>query len=233
MTVTTPESETTVSSTLPAIPASTFDPEDLRTAAVGYAQTLVNALHEDSQDRRDAGTSPEQMALHLADTADVLDLLAKAFTTAAAEARASIEIDKDRSTCIDAVWWVDAPDGSKLKVSPDVKKSVTWDESMLSAALTQHAYNELAAEFLSEFAPIDVTRDEERDRITRAIQAGIRTVMGQGRHTWRVTDLAKVRQALAHADAAEATLIDRAKTETSEVGEGVKVTRVPAKAAKQ
>lgn len=222
-----------MSSTLPAIPASTFDPEDLRTAARGYAQTLVTALHEDSDARRDAGTSPEQMALHLADTADVLDLIGKAFANAADEARASIEIDKDRSACIDAVWWVDAPDGSKLKVGPDVKKSATWNEDMLSAALARHAFNELAAELLAEFAPIDVTRDEERDRMMRAVEAGIRTAMAQGRHTWRVTDLAKVRQALAHADAAEATLIDRAKTETSEVGEGVKVTRVPAKAAKK
>lgn len=222
-----------MSSTLPAIPASTFDPEDLRTAAVGYGQILVNALHEDSAVRRAAGTTPEAMALHLADTADVLDLIGKAFTTAAAEARASIEIDKDRSACIDAVWWVDAPDGSKLKVAPDVKKSTTWDEQMLSAALARHAFNELAAELLSEFAPIDVTRDEERDRMMRAVEAGIRTAMAQGRHTWRVTDLARVRQALAHADAAEATLIDRAKTEVSEVREGVKVERIPAKAAKK
>lgn len=227
----TPESETTVSSTLPAIPASTFDPEDLRSAAVGYAQTLAGALHEDSTARRDAGSSPEAMALHLADTADVLDLIGKAFTLAAAEARASIEIDKDRSTCIDAVWWVDAPDGSKLKVAPDVKKAVTWDEQMLSTALARHAMNELAAELLTEFAPIDMT-GPERDRMMRAVEAGIRTVIGQGRHTWRVTDLARVRQALAHADAAEATLIDRAKTESAEVGESVKVTRVPAKAAK-
>lgn len=216
---------------LPAIPSSTFEPEDLRLSASGYAATLVSALHEDTNARRAAGTGPEQMALHLADTADLLDLIGKAFTTAAAEARASIEIDKDRSTCIDAVWWVDAPDGSKLKVSPDVKKSVTWNEDMLSAALARHAFNELAAELLAEFAPIDVTRDE-RDRMMRAVEAGIRTVVAQGRHTWRVTDLARVRQALAHADAAEATLIDRAKSESSEVGEGVKVTRVPAKAAK-
>lgn len=231
MTVTTPESETTVSSTLPAIPASTFDPEDLRTAAVGYAQTLVNALHEDTAARRANGTSPERMALHLADTADLLDLIGKAFATAATEARASIEIDKDRSTCIDSVWWVDAPDGSKLKVSPDVKKTVVWDETMLQTALARHAMNELAHELLAEFAPIDMT-GPERDRMMRAVETGIRAVMGQGRHTWRVTSLAKVRQALAHADAAEATLIDRAKTETQELREGVKVERIPAKAAK-
>lgn len=225
------ESETTVSSKLPAIPATSFEPEDLRTAATGYGQTLVTALHQDSNARRAAGTSPEAMALHLADTADMFDLIGKAFAQAAAEARASIEIDKDRSACIDAVWFVDAPDGSKLKVAPDVKKSVTWDEQMLSAALARHAMNELATELLSEFAPIDMT-GPERDRMMRAVEAGIRTVIAQGRHTWRVTDLARVRQALAHADAAEATLIDRAKSETSEVGERVKVTRIPAKPAK-
>jgi hypothetical protein len=217
-------------STLPAI-TSSFDPADLRTAATGYAATLTNALHEDANARRAAGASPEEMVLHLADAADLLDLIAKAFTNAATEARAATEIDKDRSACIDAVWIVPAPDGSAVRIGPDVKKATTWDEGMLSVALARHTFNELSAELLTEFAPIDVT-GPERDRMMRAVEAGVRTAIGQGRHAWRVTDLARVRQALAHADAAEATLIDRAKTETSEVGEGVKVTRIPAKPVK-
>lgn len=220
----------TTESVLPA--PRTLNAAELRAEAVTYGATLLEALHTDTDKRRAADTyDPAATVLHLADLADTLDLIGKAFTSAAAEARALTEIDKDRAGILADSWLVPAPDGSAVVICPDTKRTVTWDESMLSTALAAAAYNALANELCSEFAPIPLD-GEERERMRRAVTAGVSTALGQARHSWRITDLTRVRVALANADDATATLIDRAKTETVEMNEGVKVKRIPAKPPK-
>jgi hypothetical protein len=218
------------STTVPVLGA-TFDRGSLGEAASRHAAALTTALHEDIDARHDAGTSPADMVLHLADVADLLEFIAKGFVAAAAEARACTEIEKDRALIIEPTWLVPALDGSAVLIGPDVKKTVTWNEEMLAPALARYAYTELAHELMTEFAPI-LLDGEEGDRMMRAVEAGVKTVIGQGRHSWRVTDLARVRAALANGDASEAMLIDRAKIEKSEVKDTVKVTRIAAKPLK-
>lgn len=220
-----------MSTALPAIKAESLDRAALEAAVSGYASTLIAAVHTDAAERRVAGTSPADMAMHLADAADLLDRIGAAFREAAAEARAAIEIDKENAGIGPAATWrVALADGSLLVVGPEKTKTTTWDEAKLSAALVGHTMLRLQAAAVETF---EVFPDgAERDRLRAAVEAGMQAVMGMGRTAWRVTDLAYVRQDLANADAPEAPLIDQARTVTETLKDSVKVTRIATKALK-